>query len=546
MTDISKKPLSTDFCSSEASSQPKNTVPSQLRREDSEFKNTGNQRCAAPTDLDEISDLENAPRSSLEKDAASERKSSDSEPDSSHVTPYTIFDRMDRFILIFVLALGGFWSTMSSPIYFPALPTLTRYFDTTPAITNLSLVAYLFFQGLAPFVIANTADFFGLRPVVVIAIISYVAVCIGLSQTNAFWLLVVLRCLQAISIAPVIAIGSGVSGSVCTPANRGSFVGAVSGIQLMGNGFGGLIGAALIHGFNTWRLIFVFLAVGAGVSFIVALIFLPETNRAIVGNGSVVPKLWIHRLLLLQLPHIKAKLTNDYETIRPRQKFDFFAPLRILVQLRVLCILIPAGIAFASWTMLLASLSLVLESLLYNYSVMKVGWVYLPQGVSCFVGSLLNGRVLNKYYNRRMRLHTEKHANVENPPPFNVARARLDIMVVPIALEVIGLIIFGWCIDYKKSVASIIVSSMLVSFSTVCIMGCSTCLMVDLTPGKGSSATSCLNLVRCWLAALGTGVLDNMISAMTLGGCYTFLAGIFLLSTSLTLVTFKLNAKNER
>ena len=47
-------------------------------------------------------------------------------------------------------------------------------------------------------------------------------------------------------------------------------VGAVSGLQLAGNGIGGLVGAALISGFHTWRAIFIFLAIGGGVTFIFA------------------------------------------------------------------------------------------------------------------------------------------------------------------------------------------------------------------------------------------------------------------------------------
>ena len=191
--------------------------------------------------------------------------------------PYTVFESTDKLLLIIVLSLVGFWSAISSPIYFPALPTLTKYFNTTPSVMNISVVAYLIFQGIAPTISSNLADTFGRRPVILGSIIVFCAVCIAISQTNVYWLLALLRCFQAAGIAPVFAISSGVAGDICTPANRGGMVGAVSGLQLAGNGIGGLVGAALISGFHTWRAIFIFLAIGGGVTFIFAFLVLAET-----------------------------------------------------------------------------------------------------------------------------------------------------------------------------------------------------------------------------------------------------------------------------
>ena len=54
-------------------------------------------------------------------------------------------------------------------------------------------------------------------------------------------------------------------------------------------------------------------------------------------------------------------------------------------------------------------------------------------------------------------------------------------------------------------------------------------MLVDLYPNNGSGSASCLNLMRCLLAALFTGVLDKMISSMGLGATYTVIAGLCLL-----------------
>lgn len=173
-------------------------------------------------------------------------------------------------------------------------------------------MCYLLLQGITPTISSNLADTFGRRPVILASILVFIAACIALSQTNVYWLLAVLRCIQAAGIAPVIAISSGVSGDVCTPENRGGMVGTVSGLQLLGNGLGGLLGAALISGFHTWRSIFVFLAIGGGVTFVLAFFILAETSRRIVGNGTVMPKNPIHKSMTIYLPSFQKKMTNDY------------------------------------------------------------------------------------------------------------------------------------------------------------------------------------------------------------------------------------------
>lgn len=461
----------------------------------------------------------------------------DPELDPSHAVelklayPYTIFHKFEKFQLIIILSLVGFWSTVSSPIYFPALPTLTEYFNTTEDIINISVVCYLLLQGITPTISSNLADTFGRRPVILASILVFIAACIALSQTNVYWLLAVLRCIQAAGIAPVIAISSGVSGDVCTPENRGGMVGTVSGLQLLGNGLGGLLGAALISGFHTWRSIFVFLAIGGGVTFVLAFFILAETSRRIVGNGTVMPKNPIHKSMTIYLPSFQKKMTNDYVTIAHKKPFDIFGPFRIFIQKEIFLTLLPSGLHFAAWTMVLTSLSTELESSKYNYSVMHVGLIYLPQGIACLVGSMSVGRFMNWYYRRRKAAYDKQveELPLDQRPPFNQVATRLTLCDAPALLMIIGLVIFGWCIEYNRHIISIIVSTILIAFSSSVFISICTTLLVDLHPGQGSASTSCLNLMRCWLAALGVGVLDRMIDAMNLGGTYTLVAGFCLL-----------------
>ncbi|RLV84653.1 MFS antiporter QDR2 [Meyerozyma sp. JA9] len=459
-----------------------------------------------------------------------------------HDTPYSIFGHYDRIVLSVILSLIGMWSSISGTIHIPALPTLEKYFHIGSAEINISVVTYSIFQGITPTFTSTLADVFGRRPVLLLSIICYTAVCIAISQIKAFWLLLFLRCLQAASIAPVIAIASGVSGDICTPANRGGFVGVVTGTLLVGNGFGGLIGAALLQRFG-WRGIFEFLAIGSGVTFVLVFFILPETHRSIAGNGSVTPKHFVHRSPYIKLPNFQRKMNQDKSTLRPNVPLNFAEPFYILIDRKVVSVLLPVGLHYSSWYMALTSIS-TMEKPPYNYSIIQVGLVYLPQGIFCLIGPFLTGYLLNVYYRRCRAQYDKKYHSVPKSerPPFNIFMTRIAVCVPLALIVVMGLLIFGWCLHYHMSVVSIIISSILISFAASSFQSAATTLLVDLYPGKSSSSASCINLFRGLLTALFVGVLDKMTSAMGLGGCYTFMAALCLLSNlSLVLMAMSLS-----
>lgn len=453
-----------------------------------------------------------------------------SEEDLDRVaTSYTIFFGARKTLLMVLLSAIGIWSSISNSIYFPALPVLTEYFGVSPEMMNVSLVVYLIFQGLVPTLTSNLADIYGRRPVVIISFSIYIAACIGISQTRTFWLLAVLRCVQAGGIAPVIAINSGISGDVCTAASRGSFVGTVSGMLLVGQAFGSLLGSLFIARWS-WRAVFVFLAIGAGVTLVFVLLLLPETCRSIVGNGSVMPTP-LYRAPVLALPGYKRHINNDRSTMAPTLKLDFLSPYKILIEPSVIACLVPSGLQFAAWTMSLTTLARALEGSRYNYSVAHVGLMYLPQGISCLLGSLVSGKALNMYYAFRHLAYEKKYAVEERAHhPFNRLRVRLDVAIIPTILFFFGMVLYGWTLDSGSHVVAVVVGTCMASFGCSASMAIVTTMLVDLHPNRGLASASCINLVRCLLAAAGVAALDEMEAALGIGGCYTLMGGLCLLA----------------
>lgn len=131
----------------------------------------------------------------------------------------------------------------------------------------------LFAEGLTPSFFGSLADSIGRRPVYILTLTIYVLACIGLAltPTSAYWLLMVLRCLQATGGSAVIAIGSGCIGDIATPEERGGYIGLFSAVSMGGPAIGPVLGGIMAYSLS-WRWIFWLLAIACGINVVVMIL----------------------------------------------------------------------------------------------------------------------------------------------------------------------------------------------------------------------------------------------------------------------------------
>lgn len=474
------------------------------------------------------------------------------EHNTSHL-PYSRFGRKAKLGLVFQCAFTGFFSTIAAAIYYPVLTVIEQKFNVTEELANVTVVVYFIFQGISPMIMGGFADSLGRRPVILFSVAVYFAACVGLACSQAYSQILGLRCLQAAGIAPVIAVNSGIMGDVTTRAERGGYVGYVSGFQVVGSAFGALIGAGLSSRWG-WRGIFWFLAIGSGTCLVISLVLLPETKRTLVGNGSISPKSVFNKSPILASPTVRRSLhlnEPEYDTLAFSLDFNFFSSLSIIKLPEIAIILLCSGLQFGMYTTHQTALSLVLSKV-YNLSVAKIGLCYLPSGICTLISIVASGRYLNWRYERDLKRHREWIKTEEEKfmgehklsaeearkvmaedynYTFNVFKARLQPALVTMILSSSGFISFGWCIYAHAPLAALLCMSGFASLFSNCILTMSVTLVVDLFPSKSSTATGCLNLSRCILSAVFVVSLSKMAQSMTYGGVFTFLGGITCLSS---------------
>lgn len=149
-------------------------------------------------------------------------------PDHPTAPAYSRFSTGQKQWIVALVAFAGWFSSLSSFIYFPAISFLAEDLDTSIQNINLTVTAYLIMSGIFPPLVGNAADIFGRRPVFTFTLLIYVGANIGLALQSSYRVLFFLRMVQSAGISGSYAVTYGVIGDLFTPAERGGYSGIVS------------------------------------------------------------------------------------------------------------------------------------------------------------------------------------------------------------------------------------------------------------------------------------------------------------------------------
>ncbi|KAI4141049.1 MAG: hypothetical protein L6R39_005527 [Caloplaca ligustica] len=356
--------------------------------------------------------------------------------------PYSEFSKTQKRWIIGLVAFAGMFSPLSSFIYYPALHTLASDLTVTVTMINLTITSYMVVSGVAPAIVGDLADTVGRRPVYIVAFLIYFAANIGLALQKSYPALLALRMLQSAAGSGTISLAYGVVSDIATPAERGSFVGAV----LCGPNIAPIVGPILggvLAGRRGWPWIFWFLAILSGVCLLTLFVFFPETARTIVGSGgypATIPGLNICSTSGRQ-KHFPEQKTND--AVFKRLYFpNPLKCLRLLLQRNNILVAMINGIFYATYCCVQASLALLFIEI-YHFEEVQAGLIYLPFGCGCALASLISGASITCLFNMCGTLLTD--LNPQNPAlaqaASNIIRCTLSatgLAVLQLMIEQVG------------------------------------------------------------------------------------------------------------
>ncbi|KAH9944252.1 MFS general substrate transporter [Epithele typhae] len=455
--------------------------------------------------------------------------------DPSASKPYSVYTSREKWFIVAVTSFAAMFSPLTANIYFPAIPTIALAFNKSTELINLTVTVYMVIQGVAPMFWGTLSDRWGRRPMFVVCLLVLCVACVGLAlvPTDAYWFLMLFRCLQAAGSASTIALGAGVIADIAAPAERGNFFGMWSIGPMVGPCVGPILGGVLADKLG-WRSIFWFLVISSGVCALVMILLLPETLRAMVGDGSIPPPAWYKPVI----PVISRTTQDTSDVVRPPPR-PFQNPLLLFLCPDVTLILLFNALVYAEFYAVIATISVLFQEVYPYLNETETGLCFLPIGIAMLLGGIVNGKISDREYQRIKRQmigkieadpeSTLKPEDVTKEEHFPIERARLRLMPFLLGIFSVACIGYGWALQAHVSLAGSLVLQFIIGWTCIAIMNNAQTLIVDLVPEHGSAITACNNLVRCCIGAVAVSVIDLILKALRPGWTYVLLTGICVL-----------------
>lgn len=293
---------------------------------------------------------------------------------------------------------------------------------------------------------------------------------------------------------------------------------------------------------DEWELtdltgIFWFLLIFSIAFFIPLLLFLPETCRALIDDGSIPPPklntnisdIIRHRnratANLLLTEEKQAELRKNYKLSIPNP----LPTLIILLDKEAAVILVATGLALACFYAISTGASEAFKTV-YGFNEIQIALMFIPIGVGSTISAFTTGKLVDWNYRRHAKLNNfpvDKNRR-QDLTKFPLEHARLQIALPLFYTGAAAIIAYGWVMSIHTSLAVPIILLFLLGYTLSAAFQVLSILMVDIYPGRPATATAANNLVRCELGAAASAAISPMANAIGMGWAYTTLALIFL------------------
>lgn len=123
----------------------------------------------------------------------------------------------------------------------------------------------------------------------------------------------------------------------------------------------------------------------------------------------------------------------------------------------IMMLLILYMMQYAAFYTVTTSLPYLFTSI-YNLNETMVGLSYFPSGVGCIVGSVLQGKILNRDYKKmQARFAPSGKGNSTCKLDMPLEHARLRTVWVHALIFNVLLVVYGWCLYVKAHISAILI-----------------------------------------------------------------------------------------
>ena len=114
---------------------------------------------------------------------------------------YSVFTPAEKWCIVAMVSYAAWFSTLSSFIYYPALPALSSALGVSIDDVNLTVTTYMAVATIAPSLVGDAADMLGRRIIYLATLSVYFVANLAIALTKSYAALLGLRVLQAFAIS---------------------------------------------------------------------------------------------------------------------------------------------------------------------------------------------------------------------------------------------------------------------------------------------------------------------------------------------------------
>lgn len=320
---------------------------------------------------------------------------------------------------------------MGAPIYTPGEAGVMADLGVGQTGALAALSAYVWGYGTGPMLLSPLSEHphFGRTSIYIITLGLFIILQIPTALVDNLAGFVVLRYLGGFFASPALATGGASLGDITHKAYMPPAMGAWGLGAICGPFFGPLIGAALVVA-KSWRWTFWYLAMQAGLVFIILFFLLPETSEATLLKRKAER---LRRITGNQ--RIVAKEAYEASQKTPRQLAIeiLWRPIEVSVlEPMALAINLHLALLYAILYLWFESFPIVLQGI-HGFTLVEMGVAYMAM----LVGSWIGLAAFLPYVHKRFSLPVLRGEPVDPEVflPFNL----IGSILLPI-----GLFVFGW------------------------------------------------------------------------------------------------------
>lgn len=380
------------------------------------------------------------------------------------------YTRKKKWMITFVVAVAAAAAPMGSSIVLPALGDITEEFNSTPTVVNLSVAMYMLSMSIFPLWWSSFSETLGRRTIYLSSFVLFLIFNILSAVSTNIAMFIITRLLSGGAAASVQAVGAGTIADVWEVKERGRAMGIFYLGPLCGPLISPILGGVLTQELG-WRSSQWALAI-FGVALILFILFcLPETlatRKPLVQEPEASAQIdESEKPSSDAARHPLARTTTTTQSVAIKSKSylsmlrrAFIDPLRIILYLRfpavAICVAY-ASITFGSLYMLNISVQRTFSGDPYNYSVIIVGLLYIPNSMGYFLASLFGGRWVDNIMHREARKagRFDDRGKLKFIPEDRMKEnAWIGALLYPSAL-----VMYGWTARYGVNLAAPMVAN---------------------------------------------------------------------------------------